>query len=98
MTYHHRLFKRRIRSNGTVAVDKHDYYIGRAAIGRYVLLRLDAHQQVLDVLLQGQLIKQLPIKGLVHEPLAFDAYLRLMLQEAEAEWRRYQHTLIQRTG
>ncbi|MBI5929050.1 MAG: transposase [Chloroflexi bacterium] len=98
LTYHHRLFKRRIRSNGTVAVDKHDYYIGRASIGRYVLLRLDAHQQVLDVLLQGQLIKQLPIKGLVREPLAFDAYLKLMLQEAEAEWRRYQHTLILRTG
>ncbi|MBI5929819.1 MAG: hypothetical protein HY862_10950 [Chloroflexi bacterium] len=98
LTYHQHLFKRRVRSNGTVSVDKHHYYIGRALMGRYILLRLDAHQQVLEVLLQGQLLKQLPIKGLVGQPLTFDVYLKRMMQEAEAEWRRYQHTLSLRTG
>lgn len=90
LTYHQRLFKRRVRSNGTVTVDKHDYYIGRGSIGHYVLLRLDAHQQAFDVLLHRQLLKQIPIKGLVQQPLAWDAYLKFMMQAAEAEWRRYQ--------
>ncbi|KAB2866658.1 MAG: transposase [Anaerolineae bacterium] len=98
LAYHLHLFKRRVRSNGTVTVDKHDYYIGRAYRGRYLLLRLEAHQQALEVLFQGQLLKQLPLKGLVHQALTFDAYLQLMMQEAEAEWRRYQQTFMLRTG
>lgn len=84
------LFKRRVSATGTVALDKHDYYIRRELKGRTVLLQVDAANHQLQVLLgQQEVIKTLPLKGLHQQPLSFEAYLRLIQAEAVSEWRRY---------
>ena len=84
-------YKRRIKSNGSVQVDNHSYYIGQKLRGRYVLLRVDAARQQFDVLLEGTVIKRVPIKGLYNEILPFEVYLDLICQEAISDWRRWQY-------
>jgi hypothetical protein len=86
--YHRQLFKRRVSSAGRIQIDKHRYYVRRDFAGHYVVCQLDAHQRVFDVMLDGKIIKTMPIKGLYDEPLEFADYLELVLKEAEAERRR----------
>jgi hypothetical protein len=92
MSYHNRLFKRRINTTGRIQIDKHRYYIRRELAGRYVVCQLDAHRRVFKVLLDNQVIKMMPIKELYDQPLEFGLYLDLMLKEAEAERRRLAHS------
>lgn len=87
--YHRRMFRRRVDSAGRVQLGKQRYYIRRNLRGRYVVCRLNAHRRVFEVFLDNTIIKSLPVKGLYDEPLPFDRYLELILQEAEAEWRQY---------
>jgi hypothetical protein len=84
-----RLFIRRVNSAGTVKVDKHAYYIGRELRGQHVVLRVRASHQQFQVELNGQLFKSLPIKGLQHQPMAFQDYLPFICQQAVSEWRQY---------
>jgi hypothetical protein len=58
--------------------------VGKSYAGQRVALRLDAHQQVMQVMHRGQLVKTLPLKGLLHGELPFQAYLHLMLEEARS--------------
>ena len=75
-------------SNGTVAVDKHRYYIGRRFKGRQVVLQLDAANQQFQVTLPGEPGKQLAIKGLYQGELELGAYIEMMLVAARSEWQR----------
>ena len=98
LTYHKRLFKRRINSTGRVQIDKHRYYIRRDLAGRYVVCQLDAHRRVFEVMANNKVIKTVPIKGLYDQPLEFGLYLDLMLQEAEAEQRRLEQNRRRRVA
>lgn len=86
--YHNHLYKRRVDHSGRVQIDKHRYYIQRGLAGRYVVCKLDADRRVLDVILDGKIIKTMPLKGLYDEPMAFGDYLDMMMKEAEAEQQR----------
>jgi len=88
---HRRRFKRRVQSNGSVSVDKHEYYVKKQLRGRYIVLQVDASQQQFVVWLDGQLIKPIKVKGLYGEVLGFTDYLALLCQEAVSDWRRWQH-------
>jgi hypothetical protein len=99
LSYHNRLFKRRINSTGRVQIDKDRDYIGRDLAGRYIVGKLDAHRGAFEEMLNNTSIKTMTFKGLHGEPLEFGLYLALMLQEAEAERRRLKHNqrLLMRT-
>ena len=83
------LFKRRVTAAGTVQVDKHKYYIGRAHHGRLVVLQVDALNREFVVELNNEMIKTVPIKGLYHGQLSFDQYLEFICQQAISNWRLY---------
>jgi hypothetical protein len=83
------LFKRRVNHAGSVKVDKHSYYIGRAHRGRYVVLKVDATQEQFLVELAGELIKTIPIKGLQNEEMPFERYLDFICLQAVSNWRLY---------
>jgi hypothetical protein len=85
--FHNQRFKRRVRSNGTVSVDKHDYYVARSLKGRYVVLRMDAHDRQFVVELDRQPIKTMPIKSLYDQELDFADYVELIREEAISERR-----------
>lgn len=75
---HGRVFRRRIRANGSIQVDKHVYYIDHKLAKRSVLVHLDAHKRCLRVTLEG---KPLP-KDLHAEQLDLHDYLKALQQEA----------------
>jgi transposase InsO family protein len=91
LSYHQRLFKRRVDSAGRVQIGKHRYYIRRALAKRYVVCRLNAHRREFDIILDDKVIKSFPVKGLFNGQLTFEAYYDLICKEAEAEWRQHQH-------
>ncbi len=98
LRYHRRLFKRRVTSSGSIQIGKHRYYIRRDLAGRYVVCQLDAHRRVFDVLSGNVLIKTMPIKDLYNEILEFEAYLKLMVKEAESERRRFERRRYHRVS
>jgi hypothetical protein len=76
--------------NGCIQLGKCRYYIQLKLKGRYIVLKLDAHQRALQVFVQNRCIKTLPIKGLhPEEQLCFDEYYQRMLGEARSEWQCY---------
>ena len=79
---------RMVDSAGTIAVDRFDYYVGRALRGRTVLITVDAAAKQLTVELDGKRIKQLTVKGLYQQSIAFVEYADLIIREARSEARR----------
>lgn len=84
-----RLFKRRVNQAGSIKVDKHSYYIGRAHHGRYVVLKVDPLNHLFLVEWAGTLIKSIPIKGLQNQLMPFAQYLDFICQQAVSNWRLY---------
>jgi transposase InsO family protein len=85
--YHAQRFKRRVRSNGTITIDKHSYYVQRALKGRYVVLCVDACKRRFEVEVDHQTIKSIPIKSLYNQELDFADYVEFIRQEAISERR-----------
>jgi transposase InsO family protein len=81
------VFVRRVTKNGTAKLNNHAYYIKQTLAGQMVSLKMDAIQQQLIVLYQGQPLKHVPIHGLHHRLLSFSDYVQLIAQEAHQEWR-----------
>ena len=79
-------YVRKIRSNGTVSVDGAVYYIDQAWQGRYVSLRIQAAQRSFVVDYREQVLKTVPLKGLVGEVLPLEAYLEMMKAEAQTQY------------
>jgi hypothetical protein len=82
--YDHRIFRRWVTTNGTVMVDKYIYLVGAAFAAQRVALHLDAQQRQLHVQYRGQRVKSLPLRGIVDGPMPFQAYLKMMLEEARS--------------
>jgi hypothetical protein len=88
-------FTRRIVANGSVQVDKYNYYLKKGLAGQRVSIEIDGEARQLIFRTAGgssesagKLIKQLPIKGLQKQELTYEDYLKLMEQEALSEVRR----------
>lgn len=97
------LYPRRVKSDGRVLVDGTAYYVKQALAGQQIVLRIKAAARVFEVLLGEQKIKELPIKGLIGEPMALDDYIELMSQRARSQERqrrlkRYQQRLQQQSS
>jgi hypothetical protein len=71
------LFTRRVSPAGTVQVDKHKYYIGRAYRGQTAVLQVDATNKQFNVDLANKPLKTIPIKGLEHSQMPFAEYIDL---------------------
>lgn len=88
---HARIYRRRVNSNGTVQIDKHQYYIGTQHARVQILVHLDAEKQVFHFEDGKTCFKPQPIQGL-HEDNLIDmqSYLIMMKTEARsAEMHRF---------
>ena len=56
-------------------------------VGHHVVLQLDAQQHFVQVLHEQQVVKALPLKGLVGQLLSFEQFLAHMLRQARAQAR-----------
>ena len=67
--------------------------------GKYVALQacsersrtIAASERSLKVLYDNEEIKTIPLKGLHNQPMTFEAYLKVIQQEAVSAWRSYLH-------
>jgi hypothetical protein len=95
---HGRVFRRRIRSNGTIQVDKHTYYIDRRLAKRPVLVHLDGENRCLRVSLDGRPHpKRLPLKDLYPDDMDLQDYLTLLQKEA-ISIANYRYTVWMQSG
>ena len=86
--YHRRSFRRKVKANGEVLVDRDHYYIGQKYQGQRVLVILDAHEKHLEFYVQSQLVKTKPIRKQLYGVLPLDEFVDTMLKEAESETQR----------
>ena len=86
--YHRHSFRRKVKANGEVRVDRDNYYIGQKYRGQKVLVILDAHEKHLEFYIQSQLVKTKPIRKQLYGVLPIDDFVDVMLKEAESETRR----------
>jgi len=78
----------KVRQNGTVRIAEGSYSIHLDLIGQYVDLCADAHQQVFVIRRRSQVLKQVPIKGLMHTLQPFAEFAEFMCKQALSKQRR----------
>jgi transposase InsO family protein len=83
-----KMYLRHVGRDGCVDVDLATYYLGPQLAGRSVLLQVKAEQHAFAVWSQDQIVKLLPIKGLVGQQMTLQDYLQHIKQEALAAPRR----------
>jgi transposase InsO family protein len=79
--------ERKVDRHGMVSIDLKRYYVSPQLVGHHVVLHLDAKGRCMHVLFEQQVIKSLPLKGLVGHVLSFEQFLTHMLHQARAQAR-----------
>jgi transposase InsO family protein len=79
--------ERKVDRHGMISIDLKRSYVSSKLVGRRVVLQLDAKQHCMQVLLEQQAIKSLPLRGLVGSLLSFEQFLIHMLHQARAQAR-----------
>ena len=93
--YHKKLFPRQVSSSGGIQIDKKAYYIGKTYTGLKVSILLDADERVFHVLLQGKIIKVLPLKELDEGQQPLQDFVKTMMALASTiERYRNRITLV----
>ena len=87
-TLDQKMYLRHVGRDGCVDVDLATYYIGPQMAGRTVLLQVEAQSRQFAVWSQDQVVKLLPIKGLLGQEMVLDDYLQYIQREALAAPRR----------
>jgi integrase-like protein len=87
-TVDQKMYLRHVGRDGCVNVDLATYYIGPQMAGRAVLLQVLAQSSQFAVWSQDQIVKRLPIKGLLGQDMALDDSIKYSQQEALAAPRR----------
>jgi hypothetical protein len=87
-TVDQKMYLRHVGRDGCVDVDLQTYYIGPQVAKRAVLLQVMAESRQFAVWHEDQVVKLLPIKGLVGQEMALDDYVQYIQQEALSVPRR----------
>jgi transposase InsO family protein len=83
-----KMYLRHVGRDGCVNGDLTTYYVGPQMAGRTVLLQMIAESRQFAVWSQDQIVKLLPLQGLIGQEMALDDYLPHIKQEALAAPRR----------
>jgi hypothetical protein len=70
-----------------VSIDLKRSYVSSQLVGHHVALHLDGKARCMHVLFEQQVVKSLPLKGLVGQVLSFEQFLTSMLHQARAQAR-----------
>jgi hypothetical protein len=87
-TLHGRYYTRKVRHGGSVTIADTKYYIRQALHGQYVTLQIDASARQFVVYHEQQVIKRLPIKGLVGQWVPFATFVEQLKRDARREQRQ----------
>lgn len=78
---------RKVDRHGMISLDLKRYYVSAHLVGHHVVLQLDAQLHCVHVLHEQQVVKSLPLRGLVGQQLSFEQFLTHMLHQARAQAR-----------
>jgi hypothetical protein len=84
---HGRRYARTVKPNGNVEIDGRSYYVAQHLARQAVVLEVDAPTRTFQVWQRAQAVKRLPIKGLIQQLMAFEAFVHRLEQEACTVWR-----------
>jgi len=87
-TLDQKMYLRHVGRDGCVNIDLQTYYVGPQMAKRAVLLQVIAQSRQFAVWHEDQVVKRLPIKGLIGQVMTLDDYLKYIQQEAVAAPRR----------
>jgi hypothetical protein len=76
-----------VNRHGMVSVDLKRYSVSPPLVSQHVVLRLDAKGRCMQVFHEQQMVKLLPLKGIVGHALSFEQFLTHMLHQARAQAR-----------
>jgi transposase InsO family protein len=79
--------ERKVDRHGMVSIDLKRSYVSAHLSGQQIVLHLDAANRCMQVLHEQQVIKVLPLRGLVGHLLSFEQFLTHMLHQARAQAR-----------
>jgi hypothetical protein len=79
--------ERKVDRHGMISIDLKRYYVSSQLVGHRLVLHLHAGKRVIQVIKEQQVIKELPIRGLVGRSLSFEQFLAHMLHQARAQAR-----------
>jgi len=82
-------YVRKLGRDGCFQLGNQTYYVQQKLRGRSVTIWVQGPQRELGILLDGKVIKKLPIKGLQNRRMTFTDFVDWMAKEAESAWRRY---------
>ena len=86
---HGQSYPRRITPNGSVRIGGYSYYVQKTHAGHRVAVQVAAPTKELIVLHKAQTLKRLAVKGLHAKELTFEAYVPLIIAEAQREQRQH---------
>jgi hypothetical protein len=79
--------QRKVDRYGMISIDLKRYYVSTHLVGHRVSLQLNAQLHCFQVFHEHQLIKSVPLRGLVGHTLSFEQFLSQMLHQARAQAR-----------
>jgi transposase InsO family protein len=79
--------ERKVDGHGMVSIDLKRYYVSSQLVGHHVVLHLDGKVRCMHVLYEQQVVKSLPLKGMVGHVLSYEQFLTHMLHQARAQAR-----------
>lgn len=81
-------YTRRVSRSGSIDLGGHSYYVQQRLAGQKIVVVVEPAHQRLALMHDQKVLKRKPLKGLHQGNLPFDAFLRLMVQQAHTEDRR----------
>ncbi|MEL6368313.1 MAG: integrase core domain-containing protein [Pseudomonadota bacterium] len=82
--YHGKVYRRRVTSNGSIQIDKHNYHIDAERHGQRILVHVDAEHHQFVFSHNGEVILSKPMKGIRNNEMTFEDYVILMTEEARS--------------
>jgi hypothetical protein len=87
LEWHGKHFQRTANANGAIKLDLKHYGIGHQWRGRRVTVTINALEQQIHVYAEAQLIKTMPLRGVVGRMLASEEFVEHMAHQARAQQR-----------
>ena len=87
LAWHGKHFQRTVDAKGAIKLDLKRYGIGQQWRGRRVTATINALEHQVHVYAEAQLIKTLPLRGVVERTLSYEEFVEHMAHQARAQQR-----------
>lgn len=87
LPWHGHHFQRAVDAKGSIKLDLKKYGLGKQWRGRRVTVTINALEHQMQIFADAELIKTLPLRGVVGRPLSYEEFVEHMSHQARAQLR-----------